>query len=198
MHINHFVMKKMCFSISILIAVVATAQNNDYLISMKGLGKIKLGMSHSELETILNKKIVMTKNYLDTLNGYYQDTAKIKYNNADVLLEFERSYFAPYKFRMRLVGIRSGSPSCKTASGIGIGSDRSNIIREYDNYHINIYPVYPRSFKKENRNGESVIRVLDDAASTMDGSDAYTMVFYLLNKKVISFELKAILKDERE
>jgi hypothetical protein len=191
-------MKKICFSISVLIAFVATAQNNDYLISMKGLGKLQLGMSNAELEKVLNKKIVLTKNYLDTLNGYYLDTAKIKYKNADVLLEFQRSYFAPYQFRMRLVGIRSANPLYKTAAGIGIGSDRLSIIQEYDTYHTNIYPVYPRSFKKENSNGESVIRILDDAASTMDGSDAYTMVFYLKNKKVVSFELRANLKDERE
>jgi hypothetical protein len=191
-------MKKICFSISVLIAFVATAQNNEYLISMKGLGKLQLGMSNTELEKVLNKKVVLTKNYLDTLNGYYLDTAKIKYKNADVLLEFQRSYFAPYQFRMRLVGIRSVSPLYKTAAGIGIGSDRLKIIQVYDNYHTNIYPVYPRNFKKENRNGESVIRILDDAASTMDGSDAYTMVFYLKNKKVVSFELRASLRDERE
>jgi hypothetical protein len=191
-------MKKICFSISVLITFVATAQNNDYLISMKGLGKIQLGMSTTELEKVLNKKIVLTKNYLDTLNGYYQDSAKIKYKNADVLLEFQRSYFAPDQFRMRLVGIRSASPLYKTASGIGIGSDRVRIIQEYDNYHTNIHPVYPRSFIKENKNGKSVIRILDDAASTMDGSDAYTMVFYLMNKKVVSFELKASLRDERD
>lgn len=159
---------------------------------------MQLGMSNTELEKVLNKKIVLTKNYLDTLNGYYLDTAKIKYKNADVLLEFQRSYYATYQFRMRLVGIRSASPLYKTASGIGVGSDRLSIIQEYDTYHTNIYPVYPRSFKKENSNGESVIRILDDAASTMDGSDAYTMVFYLKNKKVVSFELRASLKDERE
>jgi hypothetical protein len=191
-------MKKICFSISVLIAFVATAQNNDYLISMKGLGKLQLGMSNTELEKILNKKVVLTKNYLDTLNGYYLDTAKIKYKNADVLLEFQRSYFAPYQFRMRLVGIRCASPVYKTASGIGIGSDRASIIQAYDNYHTTIHPVYPRSFKRENRNGETVIRILDDAASTMDSSDAYTMVFYLKNKKVVSFELKGSLRDERE
>jgi hypothetical protein len=191
-------MKKVCFSIGVLITFVATAQNNDYLISMKGLGKLQLGMSNTELEKVLNKKIVLTKNYLDTLNGYYLDSAKIKYKNADVLLEFQRSYFAPNQFRMRLVGIRSASLLYKTTSGIGVGSDRLSIIQEYDTYHTNIYPVYPRSFKKENSNGESVIRILDDAASTMDGSDAYTMVFYLKNKKVVSFELKASLRDERE
>lgn len=191
-------MKKAVFALAIIMTLQASAQSNAYTISMKGLGALKLGMSHAELEKILNKKIVMTKNYLDTLNGYYQDTADLKYKGINVQLEFERSYFAPNQFRMRLVGIRCSSPLCKTASGIGIGSDRLKIITEYDNYHTIIYPQYPRSFKTENRNGKSVVRVLDDAASMMDGSDAYTMVFYLLNKKVVSFELKATLKDERD
>ena len=190
-------MKKICLSLFIMAATYAAAQNKDYTISMNGLGSLKLGMSQDEVEKLLNEKILLP-NSLDTINSNYQDTAKLKYKNIAVQLEFDRSYYAPYKFRMRLIGIRASSPLCKTATGIGIGTGNLKIIAEYDNYHVNIQPGYYSYYETEKGKGKSTLSVLDDAASTMDGSDAYTMVFYLLNKKVVSFELKANLRDERD
>jgi hypothetical protein len=188
-------MKKICLFIFILAATYATAQNKDYIISMKGLGQLRLGMSQADVEKLLNKKILLA-NSLDTINSNYQDTAKLKYKNINVQLEFDRSYFAPYKFRMRLIGIRASSPLCKTGTGIGIGSDRLKIIADFDNYHVKIQPGYVSYYDTEKGRGKSTLSILDDAASTQDGSNAYTMVFYLLNKKVVSFELKAKLRDE--
>ncbi len=191
-------MKKICFLFFIVVAACTAAQNKEQLITMNGLGSLKLGMSQAEVEKLLNKKIEMTKNYLDTVNGSYQDTAKTTYEDIAVQLEFQKSFYAPYKFRMRLIGIRANSPLCKTEAGIGVGSDQLKIVAAYDNYHVKIQPGYVNYYETEKGKGKSTLSVLDDAASTMDGSDAYTMVFYLLNKKVVSFELKATLKDERD
>lgn len=187
-------MKKICLLFSIIAATYATAQNKDYTISMNGLGALKLGMSQAELEKLLNQKIILD-NHLDTLNYLYQDTAKLKYKGINVQLEFTRNYYAPNVFRMRLIGIRANSPLCKTASGLGIGSDRLKIIAEYEGYHLKIQPGYYNYYETEKGKGKSTLSVLDDGASTLDGSDAYTMIFYLLNKKVVSFELKANLRD---
>jgi hypothetical protein len=100
---------------------------------------------------------------------------------------------------MRLIGIRTSSPLCKTETGIGVGSDRLKIITGYDNYHVKIQPGFYNYYQTEKGKGKSTLSILDDAASTMDTfSDAYTMVFYLLNNKVVSFELKANLRDERD
>lgn len=188
-------MKKICFLFFVMAATYATAQNKDYTISMNGLGSLKLGMTQADLEKILNQKLLLD-NYLDTINNNYWDTAKIKYNGINVQLEFNRSYYAPNVFHMRLIGIRASSPLCKTATGIGIGSDRLKIITDYDNYRVNIQPGYANYYQTEKGKGKSTLSVFDDAASTMDGTDAYTMVFYLMNKKVVSFELKAHLRDE--
>jgi hypothetical protein len=196
-NLNLIAMKKICLLFFILAATCAAAQNKDYIISMNGLGSLKLGMSQNEVEKLLNEKILLP-NSLDTIISNYQDTAKLKYKNIDVQLEFDRSYFAPYKFRMRLIGIRASSPLCKTASGIGVGSDILKIIADYDSFHVKIQPGYVTYYETEEGKGKSTLSILDDAASIMDGSDAYTMVFYLLNKKVVFFELKAKLKDERE
>ena len=192
-------MKKICFVLFIMISVQASAQQNDYTISMNGLGALKLGMSHSELEKTLNKKIVLTKEHQGSSGYADAETAVIKYKNIDVQLEFFQSYYAPNKFRMRLIGIRASSPLCKTITGIGVGSDWLKIIADYDNYHVKIQPGHVNYYETEKGEGKSTLSVLDDAASTMEyWSDAYTMVFFLLNKKVVSFELKAKLKDERD
>jgi hypothetical protein len=187
-------MRKICFLFFILAATYATAQNKDYTISMNGLGALKLGMTQAQLEEFLNQKIALD-NHLDTNNYSYEDTARLKYKGINVELEFTRSFFAPNQFHMRLIGIRASSPLCKTATGIGIGSDRLKIIADYNNYHVKIQPGYVSYYETEKGKGKSTLSVLDDAASTMDGSNAYTIVFYLLNKKVVSFELKAKFYD---
>ncbi|MDZ4807314.1 MAG: hypothetical protein SGI96_03505 [Bacteroidota bacterium] len=190
-------MKKICLILLITVTTHAVAQNKDYIISMEGLGAIKLGMTQVELEKLLNQKLLLD-NYLDTINDHNWDTARLKYKGINVQLEFTRSYYAPNVFHMRLIGIRASSPLCKTATGIGIGSDRLKIIAGYDSYHVNIQPGYANYYQTEQGKGKSTLSILDDAASTLDyWSDAYTMVFYLLNKKVVSFELKAKLKEER-
>lgn len=191
-------MKKIFFFFFILTASCAAAQKKDHIISMNGLGALKLGMSQEEVENLLNKKILLP-NSLDTINYNYQDTAKVKYKNIDVQLEFNRSYYAPYKFRMRLIGIRASSPICKTATGFGVGTDMLKIIAAYDSLHVKIQPGFVTYYATEEGKGKSTLSILDDAASTMAyNADAYTMVFYLLNKKVVSFELKAKLKEESE
>lgn len=183
-------MRKICLLLFILITASAVAQKNDYTISMNGLGALKLGMSQAELEKLLNQKIPL-KNHLDTTSYIYEDTARLKYKNIDVQLEFTRSYYASDTLRMRLIGIRANSPLCKTATGIGIGTGHLKIIADYNDYHINIQPGFYSYYETEKGPGKSTLSVLDEGASTRDGSNAYTMVFYLLNKKVVSFELKA-------
>ncbi|MEO5946361.1 MAG: hypothetical protein ABIP79_06055 [Chitinophagaceae bacterium] len=191
-------MKKICLLFFIVAASCTAAQKKDHIISLHGLGSLNLGMSQEEAEKVVNEKIILP-NSLDTINSIYQDTAKLKYKNIDIQLEFDRSYYAPNVFRMRLIGIKANSPLCKTEAGIGVGTDILKIIAAFDSLHVKIQPGYVNYYETEQGKGKSTVSILDDAASTMDYfSDAYTMVFYLLNKKVVSFELTAKLKDERD
>jgi len=139
------------------------------------------------IKKVMNKKILLAKS-LDTVNSFFEDTAKLIYKNIPVQLEFHRSYS---NSDMRLIGIRANSSLCKTATGIGVGTDKLKIIAAYDNYHINLQPGFYNYYETEKGPGKSTISILDDAASAMEGPKAYTMIFYLLNKKVVSFELKA-------
>lgn len=189
-------MKKICLLLFIAISTQAISQNKDYRISMEGLGALKLGMTQEELEKLLSQKITLD-NHLDTINNFYQDTARLKYKGIAVQLEFERSYYAPNVFHMRLIGIRGSSPLCKTVSGIGIGADQLKIVTAYPNNHIIIQPGFVSYYETEKGKGKSTISIMDDSAYRMEESNAYMIRLYLMNKKVVSFELKAQLADER-
>lgn len=189
-------MKKIYFFILILTANCAIAQSKDYLISKDGLGALKLGMSQTKVEQLLNKKLAMTKNYLDTVYGIYEDTAKVTYKNIPLQLEFQRNYNGPDTFYMRLIGIRGSSALCKTATGIGVGTDRLKIITDYDNYHINIQPGHATYYNTIKGKGKSTVSIFDNTANVFEDSNYYTTVFYMLNNKVLSFEIKGRLTGE--
>ena len=71
-------MKKFFIFLFILLSTTIIAQNNDYLVSLDGIGTLKLGMKQVEVEKVLNKKIPLT-NPSDTISGSWQDSAKVKY-----------------------------------------------------------------------------------------------------------------------
>ncbi len=105
-------MKKTFFLLFILAAAIATGQKNDYLVSMDGIGAIKIGMSHEELEKLLNKKIPLI-NPRDTSSGSWQDSAIIKYKSIQLNLDFQRTYKEDNSFYMRVTGMRTSHPLCK-------------------------------------------------------------------------------------
>lgn len=49
-------MKKICLFFFIVVASCTAAQKKDHIISMNGLGTLKLGMSQQEVEKLLNEK----------------------------------------------------------------------------------------------------------------------------------------------
>lgn len=181
-------MKKIFVVLLVLIATTAGAQNKDYLITLNGLGQIKLGMSQDELEKVLNKKVPLT-NPTDTISGSWVDSAIVRYKNIDVELKFVRSYYAERTFRMIITWMKASSPLCKTASGIGIGSGKLQVIAAYDGYYISINPEFlseDRTVKSKTHSWISVRR--------HDEGD--TILFNLVNKKVVSFEIFPVYDDE--
>ena len=181
-------MKKICLLLFIIAATRISAQNKEYAISFTGLGSLKLGMTQAEVEKLANQKIKLD-NYLDTINDFYQDTAKLKYKNIPVQLEFERNYYEPNVFHMRLIGIRANSPLCKTPKGIGIGSGKLQIIAAYEEFPITIQSGYVNYYETEKGRGKSTISIIDDTG-------AFMLRFFLFNYKVISFELKGTFVDQ--
>jgi hypothetical protein len=116
-------------------------ENTDYLVSLDGIGAVKISMSQAELEKALQQKIPLT-NPTDTISGSWMDSAFIKYKDAELRLTFVRTYAYEAKdsFHMRLTEISTTSPFCKTAGGIGIGSTKQQAINAFDNYKIYMNP----------------------------------------------------------
>lgn len=180
-------MKKVSLFLLILVSITASAQNKDYLITTDGLGAIKLGMSQAELEKILNKKVPLT-NPTDTISGSWGDSAIIRYKNIDVELKFVRSYYAEGAFRMVITWIKASSPLCKTASGIGIGSGKLQIIAAYDGYYMYIWPEYSDEGRVKSKTNSTI--------SVRKDEEGNTIIFNLVNKKVVSIEILPVFDDE--
>ena len=173
-------MKKIIILLFITLTFKASAQSNDYLVTMNGIGLLKIGLQKTELEKILNKKI--TLRYLSDNDSGFADTIKTKYKNIDVTLYLAKQYSNENKATIFLNGIRTSSPLCKTSSGIKIGDDKIKIITAYENDMLNIWPEYEDENYTRRSKTRSVIQL-----SYNDNSN--TIIFYLNNKKVAGFEV---------
>ncbi len=173
-------MKKIIFLLFIAMAMKASAQSNDYLVTMNGIGLLKIGLKKAELEKILNKKI--TLRYLSDKDSGYADTIKTKYKNIDVTLYLSKQYTNENKAAIYLHGIRTSSPLCQTRSGIKIGDDKIKIISAYENSILNIWPEYEDENYTRRSKTRSVVLVSSD-----DNNN--TIIFYLNNKKLVAFEV---------
>lgn len=173
-------MKKIIIVLFIALTIKASAQSNDYLVTMNGIGLLKIGLQKAELEKILNKKI--TLRYLSDNDSGFADTIKTKYKNIDVTLYLAKQYNNENKAMIYLRGIRTGSLLCKTSSGIKIGDDKLKVITAYENSILNIWPEYEDENYTRRSKTRSVVLVSSDDSNN-------TIIFYLNNKKVAAFEI---------
>ena len=163
-------------------------QNKEYLVSKDGIGELKIGMKQTEVEKLLSQQFNF--NSIKDSAGYWQDTVKAKYKEIEVSLYFERQYVDEENSIMQLAGIETSSTLCKTASGIGIGDEKSTIISAYDDNPIYMGPEFEQvndttwlpSKTKYN------INVKDDKYDK-------ELIFHLLNKKVVALEAAIIMGD---
>ncbi len=173
-------MKKTLVILFIFLAAKVTAQNNDYRITMNGIGAVKLGMKQPELEKMFNKKFKL-KNIPEANESYY-DTVKVKYKNIDLDLYLEKWFNEDSTMEVGLMGIRTTSPLCKTATGIGIGADKMRIIAVYENNPIVLAPEFEDDTYTKLSKTRSTISV---SSYNEDGA----ILFYLTNKKVTAIEV---------
>ncbi|MEP6699745.1 MAG: hypothetical protein ABJA85_00450 [Bacteroidota bacterium] len=163
-------------------------QNKDYIVSKDGIGDLKIGMKQTEVEKLLSKQFNF--NAIKDSAGYWQDTVKAKYKEIEVSLYFERQYIDDDNSIMQLSGIETSSTLCQTASGIGVGDEKSTIISAYDDNPIYMGPEFEAvndttwlpSKTKYN------INVKDDKYDK-------ELIFHLTNKKVSSLQAAIILGD---
>lgn len=164
-----------------------TNENNDYLITMEGIGAIKTGMPHQELEKLLNKEIPLS-NSTDTISGSWEDSAVVQYKEAELNLGFVRNYTENDSFYMQVTGMKTSSSLCKTNNGIGIGSNKQEIIDAFENYLLLMAP----EFEDTTYTSRSKTRYYIKVRKNYEGGQ---MIFYLTNNKVTAIEVGSFYDD---
>lgn len=159
-----------------------------YTISKDGIGELKIGMTKTEVEKLLNQQFQF--NAMKDSAGYWQDTVKTKYKEIEVSLYFERQYTDNDNTIMQLAGVETGSPLCKTASGIGIGDEKPAILSAYDDNPIDMGPEFEPANDSTWLPSKTkyYINVKDDKYDR-------ELIFHLTNKKVSSLQAAIIMGD---
>jgi hypothetical protein len=171
----------------LVFTTTASAQNKNYLVTMDGIGAVKIGMSQDEIEKMLHQKFVL-RNSLDSTAESYNDPATARYKDISLPLFFQRQYTENNNFFMYLIGMKTNSPLFKTENGIGVGSDKLKIISAYEANTISMGPEYEgKDFTIKSKTKYQVTIKSDDYKRQI--------IFYLRNKKVITIEVDTIFSD---
>lgn len=177
-------MKKLFPFLFILLSATAVAQNKDYILSLDGIGQLKLGMPLTELEKLLKTKITLKVINIDSVR--LTETVNTKYKGIDV----EINLWKRQDNIITVDGIKTSSPLCKTKAGLGIGSTKLQIIAAYDGYHIDAKPVF-------NYDNDKLVKSKTMSTITVkEDEEGYAIIFNLVNNKVVSFEILPIYDDE--
>lgn len=155
--------------------------STEYLITKEGIGELKIGTFQADIEKLLKQSLVM-KHAKDT-GEVWSDTATVTYNKMEVTLYFQKSYLEAHPEEMELFGLSTNSTLCKTATGLGVGDDRSAILAAYEDNPINMGP-------------ESVM--VNDSTWALSKTNYYInvsddkwdkqIIFQLINKKVATIQ----------
>ncbi len=177
-------MKKIFPFLFMLLTTTTIAQNKDYLLSLEGIGPIKLGISLAELEKILQTKVALKVINIDSVSLTEKINAKYKDINVEIgLIKWQDETIA-------VAGISTSSPLCRTKSGIGVGATKLQIIAAYEGYHIDAKPVYDYD------NDKPVKSKTMSTVTVKEDEEGYAIIFTLVNNKVVSFEILPIYDDE--
>jgi hypothetical protein len=127
--------------------------NNDYISTLR-LGVFKINSPVSEIEKITGKKIS-----LPVSKDEYFDTTKLRYNNSDITLVFNKVYQENEKAAplWKLYAAISENTPLKTKGGVGIGSTKTEVLTACDKMDLSIYNDY---YYKEKNNPKDKIQMI--------------------------------------
>jgi len=148
------------------------------LVTMNGIGDIKLGMKKVELEKLVNQNFTLP-HLGSKKDESYQDTVRINYKGIEANVIFQKEYSENDKYDITVWEIKSSSPQLKTKSGIGIGDDKYKIISTYEGYVIWIMPAY------ENNDSKSKTK----SSIWLHGDDGKVIIFYLDQNKITAMSV---------
>jgi hypothetical protein len=161
-------------SITILIFLSLNISAQMPIVTMAGIGDIKLGMKKAEFEKLMNQTYKWP-NLTSKKTDYYQDTIAINYKGLEADVIFQKEYNENNREDMAVWEIRSNSAQLKTRSGISIGDDKYKIISTYEGYTIWIMPEYENNYTTKSKTKSSI---------WLHGDSGNVIIFYLNNNKV--------------
>ena len=153
----------------------ADLQNRTYLISMNGIDSLRLGMGKAELEKLLGTTFTLRH----IPEGGATDTFPARYKNNDfviILQEGDDSTIAT------LHGVSTTSAACKTANGLGVGSEKIKVIEGYPINKKFVGPVYDEY---------PVISQTRSVVAVTDTFQTNAIQFHIINRKVVSVEVNS-------
>jgi hypothetical protein len=154
------------------ISIHAFSQTTGNMVTMNGIGDIKVGMTWPNLEKLLKQPLKL-KNLLKK-DDWQKDTFSVSYKNIPYRIVLDRNSANNKPEDLVVSEVFSSSPLVKTRSGISIGDDKIKIINTYEGYVIYLMPEYVESVKSKTR---STVWLLSDESDTV-------IVFYLDSNKV--------------
>src|SRR5215203_5110177 len=149
------------------------------LVTMNGIGDIKLGMKKAQVEKLVNQTFVLS-HLSSKKDDAYQDTVQIMYKGMETSVIFQKVYSENDKYDIAVWEIKSNSPQLKTKSGIGIGDDKLKIVTTYEGYVIWIMPEYENDYSIKSKTRSSV---------WLHGDDGNVIIFYLDKNKVTAMSV---------
>ena len=157
---------------------VAGSDSNSVIVSMNGIGDLKIGMKKESVEKLLKRKITLPHLTQDS-NNIYVDTVSCNYKGIECMVVFTKELLGDTSAGIRVSEIKSSSPLLKTRSGISVGDDKIKIVNTYDGYSMTITPDIDYGKTPPFRSKTKSTIWLSD-----NGGSDNVIVFYLESNKV--------------
>jgi hypothetical protein len=169
-------MKKAGLFICLIItAGILKAQN---IVSSTQLNGARINMSLAEFNKLTNQNLT-TKVSADV----YFDTVQTEIKGIPVSIVFFDRYIDENKRDVAIYSMRTSHITIKTKSGIGIGSNKFDVLKKLDGFSMHLYPDWQKDEKLKKR-----FSVL----SLDDGDNGTLLIMYFDNNKLYSFEVSSM------
>lgn len=175
----NFELFKMKYLPTLLLLMVSFAMKGQVttVVTMNGIGDIKVGMTRTQLEKITGQPVKLVK--LLKKEDWDRDTINFIYKDIPYQVILDKDYINEKSAGFIVYEVKSTGTQLKTKSGIGIGDDKIKIINTYHDYMIQIMPQYEDDFTKSKTR----------STIWLHGEDGKLIVFYLVNNKVTGFSV---------
>lgn len=157
-------------------AQMAVAQQAPPVVSLAGIGAVKVGMKQRELERLLQSNLSL-RNLLEAQPQ--ADTVSFSWNGISYAVVLDKGYEEHNRNDIIVHAVISEGAELKTRSGVAIGDDKLKIISTYDGYTLHIVPDYTGEPPVKSKTRSSIY-LYDDTLPTC-------IIFYLENNKVVGF-----------